>query len=247
MWFTDIQTLCIVGLAFALGGVLKGATGVGAPLIAVPMMTTFFDVRFAVAVFVLPNLVTNLFQGFVYRNALKNKVFVLVLCLSAGIGSFFGSLTLYQASTGVLELLMAVLVMIYVAFKIYKPDWQLSLKTAQKLNAPAGFLAGFLQGAFGISAPVTLTFLNAIKLKRSEFIVIVSIFFLAMSIIQLPTLAYLGLMQTEHLGLGLLSIIPPVAGMPIGALILRHTTPEIFDRVILLILIGVALRLLYVT
>ena len=39
--FSDMQTLVIVGLAFALGGILKGATGVGAPLVAVPLMTSF--------------------------------------------------------------------------------------------------------------------------------------------------------------------------------------------------------------
>ena len=40
MAFTDSQTLLIVGLAFALGGILKGATGAGAPLVAVPLMTS---------------------------------------------------------------------------------------------------------------------------------------------------------------------------------------------------------------
>ena len=63
---------------------------------------------------------------------------------------------------------------------------------AHKLNMPIGFLAGFLQGAFGISAPATLTFLNAIKFERTEFIIIVSVFFMTMSLIQLPTLLYLG-------------------------------------------------------
>ena len=42
MAFIDLQTLIIVGLAFAMGGVIKGATGAGAPLIAVPVMTSFF-------------------------------------------------------------------------------------------------------------------------------------------------------------------------------------------------------------
>ena len=63
MAFIDLQTLIIVGLAFAIGGVIKGATGAGAPLIAVPVMTSFFDIRFAVAVFVLPNLITIYIRG----------------------------------------------------------------------------------------------------------------------------------------------------------------------------------------
>ena len=142
-------------------------------------------------------------------------------------------------------MLMAGLILFYVGFRLYKPNWRLSMSMAHKLNMPIGFLAGFLQGALGISAPATLTFLNAIKFERTEFIVIVSIFFMTMSVIQLPTLLYVGLMQPEHLVLGLLAVIPLMGGMPLGAYILRQTTPDLFDKVILFILVGVAMRLLW--
>ena len=244
--FTDIQTLAIVGLAFALGGILKGATGVGAPLVAVPLMTSFFDVRFAVAVFVLPNLITNLLQGLTYYYALKNGRFLLTLCLSAGTGAFVGSLILLQTSSGILEKIMASLVLFYVGFRVFKPGWKLSIATAFKLSAPIGFLAGFLQGTFGISSPATFTFLNAIKFERPEFIVIVSMFFVAMSIIQLPTLIYFDLMHAEHFYLGMLAIIPLIGGMPLGAMLLRNVSAILFDKIILLVLVVIAIKLLLV-
>ena len=108
-----------------------------------------------------------------------------------------------------------------------------------------GFLAGFLQGAFGISAPAALTFLNAIKFERTEVIIIVSVFFMMMSVIQLPTLYYLGLMQPEHLIFGLFALIPLMRFMPVGAFFLRRATPELFDKMILVILVGVAIRRLW--
>jgi uncharacterized membrane protein YfcA len=66
-----------------------------------------------------------------------------------------------------------------------------------------------------------------------------------MSVIQLPTLTYLGLMQTEHVVLGSLAIIPLMAGMPLGARLLRHASAELFDKFILLILICIAIRLVW--
>jgi uncharacterized membrane protein YfcA len=36
-----------------------------------------------------------------------------------------------------------------------------------------------------------------------------------------------------------------MGGMPLGAYILRQTTPDLFDKVILFILVGVAMRLLW--
>ena len=245
MAFIELQTLIIVGVAFAMGGILKGATGVGAPLIAVPVMTSFVDIRFAVAVFVVPNLVTNLIQSIIYRRALNNRLFLLILCLSAGLGAFAGSLMLFTASGGALEMVMASLVLFFVAFRLYKPNWQLSMPMAHKLNMPMGFLAGFLQGAFGISAPAALTFLNAIRFERAEFIIIVSVFFMMMSVIQLPTLYYLGLMQAKHLIFGLFALIPLMGFMPVGNFLLHHASPELFDKVILVILVGVAIRLLW--
>ena len=68
---------------------------------------------------------------------------------------------------------------------------------------------------------------------------------MTMSLIQLPTLFYLGLMQVEHLVLGLLAVIPLMGCMPIGAFILRRATPNLFDKVIMGILVGVAIRLLW--
>ena len=245
MALIDLQTLIIVGLAFAMGGILKGATGVGAPLIAVPVMTSFVDIRFAVAVFVVPNLVINLIQSIIYRRALTNRLFLCILCLSASLGAFVGSLILYRALGGVLEMVMAGLIMFYVGFRLYKPSWKLSMPMAHRFNMPMGFLAGFLQGAIGISAPASLTFLNAIKFERTEFIVIISVFFMTMSLIQLPTLYYLGLMQVEHLIFGLLSVVPLMGFMPVGAFLLRHATQDLFDNVILIILVGVAIRLLW--
>ena len=56
---------------------------------------------------------------------------------------------------------------------------------------------------------------------------------------------YVGLMQPEHLVLGLLAVLPLMGGMPLGAYILRQTTPNLFDKVILFILVGVAMRLLW--
>jgi uncharacterized membrane protein YfcA len=55
--------------AFFTGGILKGATGAGAPIIAIPILTFLFDVPTAVASFTLPNLLSNLWQGWHFRKS----------------------------------------------------------------------------------------------------------------------------------------------------------------------------------
>ena len=52
----SIELLILVCVAFVLGGILKGATGAGAPFLAVPLMAILIDVPFAVAVFLAPGV-----------------------------------------------------------------------------------------------------------------------------------------------------------------------------------------------
>ena len=52
-------------------------------------------------------------------------------------------------------------------------------------------------------------------------------------------------MQAEHMVLGLLAMIPLLGFMPVGAFILRRATTDLFDKVILIVLVGVAIRLLW--
>jgi uncharacterized membrane protein YfcA len=54
------ENLALIALALALGGILKGATGAGAPHLAVPVLVVLRDVQFAVAVFVMPNIIPYL-------------------------------------------------------------------------------------------------------------------------------------------------------------------------------------------
>src|SRR3546814_7645556 len=72
-------------------------------------------------------------------------------------------------------------VFLYIACRLARPDWVLDLGIATRLAAPAGFAGGLLQGAAGISAPISITFLNAMRIDRAAFIATISVFFVAMS------------------------------------------------------------------
>jgi uncharacterized membrane protein YfcA len=54
-----LEEIVVVCVFLALAGVLKGATGMGTPVIAVPALAACFDVPFAIAILVLPNFATN--------------------------------------------------------------------------------------------------------------------------------------------------------------------------------------------
>ena len=52
----DPVALVTIILALGLGGFVKGATGSGVPLVAVPIIAAFHDVTMAILVLVVPTL-----------------------------------------------------------------------------------------------------------------------------------------------------------------------------------------------
>lgn len=240
----SLELLLLVCTAFILGGILKGATGAGAPFLAVPLMAILVDVPFAVAVFLMPNIVSNAWQVWSYRNEFPEIGFSARFAVAGIIGAGVGTIGLAQFSSGVLTTSVGVVVLAYVVFRLFNPAWSLSWGLAQKTVLPAGLFGGILQGAVGLSAPVSVTFMSAVGLPRLQFIPVMSLYFLAMAAIQLPMQAAFGIMTWDRLLYSCLAVVPLLLGMPLGEYLGKRISKQVFDRIILGILALLALRLL---
>lgn len=236
--------IALVAACLFLGGVLKGATGAGAPVLAVPALALLFDVRFAVVVMVLPNLFSNSFQMWKFWAHLPPRRFVLAFVGAGVLGAGLGTWLLLTLPLDLLPLFVAAAVLGYVALRLARPDWALPFAAATRLAPLAGFGAGVLQGAAGLSAPISITFLNAIRLARPVFIVTISVLFTAFTLVQLPWLWLAGAASPRELLISLTAFAPLAAGMPVGAAIARRLSPQVFDRAILILLTLIAVRLL---
>jgi hypothetical protein len=102
-----------------------------------------------------------------------------------------------------------------------------------------------MQGAGGISAPVSVTFLNAIRLDRAAFIATISVFLMIMSVVQIPLLASFGILTPHRAALSLAAMVPLFLAMPVGARLTRHVSKATFDRMILVLLTVIALKLVW--
>ncbi len=231
--------------ALALGGVLKGAVGAGAPLFAIPVLALLFNVQVAVVLFTIPNLLTNSWQIIEYKSDLLDRRFLLGLAGGGGLGAFAGSLILAFVSGDILMAALACIVFAYIAVRLMRPDWVLSYEVARRIVWPVGLVAGVMQGAGGISAPVSMTFLSAMRLERGAFIATVSVFFAAMALVQIPTLLALGVMTPALVGWSLLAAVPLFGAMPLGAMLGRRIDRDVFDKLILGVLAVVGIKLFY--
>ncbi len=238
-------SLAIAAFFFAIGGLLKGAIGAGAPVLVIPVLAMLYDVKVAVAVMMVPNLVTNIWQGWQFRHSMLPKKFVFTFALAGGLGAGLGTWVLATLSQSVLSLIVAATVLAYVLFRIVRSNWVLSYTAALKLSIPIGIIAGTLQGATGISAPVSLSFYNAMRLERPVFIASVSIYFIAMTVVQIPVLVSLQIMTIRHFWYGVAALLPILGFMPLGQQLAKKFSKDTFDRALLLLLVCLAFKLVY--
>ena len=79
------EVLLLAGVVFLLAGTVKGVLGIGLPTISISMLAQFVDPRVAIALLLLPALITNSWQiyrgGQIKRSAQILWPFVVTLSL----------------------------------------------------------------------------------------------------------------------------------------------------------------------
>ncbi|MEL7343551.1 MAG: sulfite exporter TauE/SafE family protein [Pseudomonadota bacterium] len=237
--------LAAIFIAISLGSIVKGATGAGTPVVAVPVIAAFFDIRLGVAIMAVINVFSNLWQVWQFRDEMLDRRFTLTLVVGAAVGTVLGTLLLVELPERVLGLLIAAAVIFYIALRLLSPSFKLDQARAFRLAGPMSVLAGVMQGATGISAPITVAFVNAMRLARPVFVFTVSCFFGGMAVVQVPVLWIVGILTWESLLVGLVGLVPMTLFMMLGERISRRLSPKAFDRVILVFLSLLATRLIY--
>jgi uncharacterized membrane protein YfcA len=238
-------SISIMILALAAGAVVKGATGMGLPLIALPVLTAAFGLQHAVGLMTIPLIVTNVWQVWRFRAEARapRLAFMPWFLVSGAIGIGIGTWALTALPERILVLALGILLLAYVAMRLARPHWLLSPELASRLGPLAGTGAGILQGATGISSPIGVTFIHAMNLDRLAHVFAVSAMFLLFSLVQLPSLWLAGVMRVEWMVQGLLALVPILLFMPLGQWVSGKLSRAAFDRMILIFLGIIGLKM----
>ncbi len=235
----------VIFAALALSGVVKGVLGAGLPVVAVPVLASFFDVPFAIAIMAVPVVVTNIWQLWQFRHERMGLGWLAGLCVMAGIGIAVGTWLLASLSADILGIVLAVVVVGYIVVRLTRPHWAIPMSLASRVAPAVGFVSGMLQGATGISAPVSITFLASLGFSRPQFVFAISTLFVSFSAVQVPSLIVAGILTWQRLLLSMLALVPVLLAMPVGGWIGERMSREAFDRIVLVMLAVIAAKLVY--
>jgi uncharacterized membrane protein YfcA len=227
--------VAIVIVAVFFGATVKGVTGMGLPLVAVPIMTLFVPAETAVAVITIPNIVTNATLIFRQRHARRETKHLGIFVGTGVVGALAGSLTLGEVSDSVTRLALAGLVATYLVIALAKPSLQISERGARRLRWPLGLFAGLVQGGTGVSGPIVGTWHHSLRLSQDAFVLSVSAVFLTSTMTQAFVLGAKGSFD-GRLTVSLLLTALSILAVPVGARIRPHVSLEAFRSLVLVIL-----------
>ena len=237
--------LAIIFLAIALGALIKGLTGAGTPLVAIPVMAIFLDVERAVMAMTIPSLASNGWLMWSLRSHLRENRQLPVLLLTGIPGVVLGTLALKAADARTLSAVVAVLVLGYVLLRLGKPDFALRASLERRLSPAVGLGGGVLQGATGMSGPLLITYLHSCRLEPPVYVVSLVTMFQVFAVVQIASLVGTGLYTAANLIDGLFALVPMAIALPIGIRLADRISRRSFDLWVLGLLLGTATKLGY--
>lgn len=236
-------TYVLVGVALLFAAFVKGATGLGFPLIATPAVALLLDIRIAVTILILPNLlmdVTQVFRdGFPYAVLRRFKSMVGLTI----IGVFLGTAVLVRTPLWVLNLCLGIMVLIFVGSNMLKFDFTIS-PAAEKILSPIfGFISGFLNGMTNAAGPTLAIYFYSLKSEKRDFVKSIATIFVITKASQLVAVSTWNLFNWETITLSLQVVLFTVIGFFAGLRTQDRVNQKTFSRglLVLLTLIGIIL------
>ena len=223
--------LAIVLAAVVIGAIVKAVTGMGLPIIAIPIASLFVDVEDAIVVIALPNVMANTVLAARERRSWGETRDLPTLAISGIAGAVAGTLLLVNVPERPLVIAVIVAIVAYVVLYFAHPDLRVGPDRSRRLAPAVGGVAGLFQGAVGISGPIFGSWIHSYRLPRNAHILSVTSLFLVTGLAQLIVLIGSGELSGRVVAT-LLACIPVFASIPIGTRLRDSVSVRGFDLAI---------------
>lgn len=235
--------LLLVSVIVAGAATVKGVTGFGFPLVAVPLLSTILGPRIAIPMVAIPTMLSNLIV--VSRGGASRATAALMGVLTGlGIGTVAGALLIKTLDQRLLSALVGGVTLLYVAATAFRLTTLIPRAAGDRAAPAIGLLAGVIGGATGIFAPFLASYLHLMRLAKREFVFWITMMFFISNIVQIASYLHLGLYAGAVLGMALVQCVPMAVGTWSGLVLQDRLSPETFNRVVLGIVSLASLTLL---
>lgn len=236
-----MAAVCLVALA---AGLAHGLSGFGFPLISTPTVALFSEVRTAVLVTLLPNLVLNVVStasGAGWRENLRAHWPVPAAAL---VGAAAGTQVAIWAPANALRVLLAAMIVVYLQQeRLRMVDWSVIPRHPRATGVAFGLAGGFLSGTVNVMLPPILIYFTTLNLPAAAMTQVMNACFLVGKASQAAVFAAQGHFTAAALAWSVPVTVFALAGYFGGVKLRPRVPPQASRRVIRIVLWAMAAML----
>ena len=242
--FEHPAILAAVVCSLIVAGLLKGTIGVGMPVIALPLLSLFVDIKSAAMLLSMPLILSNLPQALEGGKTGQSLMQLMPVFLGMIPGLFLGVQLLLSLDADVARILAGLVLIGVAGVTLLAPRLRLQPRLIVPAGIAFGFCGGILGGLAAMAGPLVFIFLLAKGLRGPAFTKEASLYL----VISSGLLAILLTASREFSWLDVLvstaAMLPVVIGMIAGQQLRDRIAPETFKRLVLIAVIAAGVDLL---
>ena len=238
-WIETAQNPLVIAVVISLviAGVTKGAIGVGMPIVAIPLLALFIDIKAAVVLLTIPLILSNIPQA-LEGGKTTAAVFNLWLVLAGMVpGLLAGAYLLMNNSIPFTTICAGAALIVVAVLMLLSAKIAIPAGYQAGSGAMAGFLGGLLGGTSALPGPIVFTYLIGKGLRGKAFTKEASLFLVISSGFLALVLTTSRQVSWAQWALSLAALLPVGVGMFFGRQMRDWMSAESFKRLVLVVVI----------
>ncbi len=236
MW--QAENLVLVAVTFLVAGFVKGVVGLGLPTIVLGVLTTTYGITPAIALMLVPSLVTNAIQGLGGGTSLGIARRLWPLLLAAALGIVVGAGVLARSSGKGPAVTLGLLIVLHGAVSLLGPSLPQPGRHERWLSPLVGLVNGLITGFTGSSILPGMLYIQALGLDKERLVQAMGLLFGVSTLVLIVAFARYALLTPRLALLSALALIPAVVGLVLGARLRRRIAEDRFRRLLYIVLIA---------
>ncbi len=232
-------------LVLMFGGVVKGALGIGLPLVLVPLLAQFLALPVAVALLTLPMVAANIRQMLEAGGALIALRRLSPILGTLVLGTAIGAHLLISIDRRILDIVVGTAFVLLSVMLLFVPRLRIRRGAERWAGPSVGLLSGLLGGMSGMFGPPLIAYQIGLGVDPATFIKHMAILALTASLALTLSLGGSGALTGSDLIISVVAIIPIQLGMPLGRWLRGRVPPIIFRAMVLCALAGGGVDMLW--
>ncbi|MGE4659211.1 MAG: sulfite exporter TauE/SafE family protein [Arenicellales bacterium] len=221
----------ITGVIFLLAGTVKGVVGFGLPLVSITLLTPIYGLVDAIAVMLLPAVVTNFWQAVSGGGLIVLWRRLWSLYLPGVVSTAVAASVLVQVDAHWPTALLGCVILVYSIGGL--GAWQLSEPGRREtwLSPVMGVITGGITGLTGVLVFPLTVYVQALNLDRRMFFQAVGIYLLLANVALAAAFGWQDAFPEGVTQLALIGVVMGLIGMALGQRIQAYLSGQRFKQV----------------